>query len=339
MELYGGIDLHGNSSVIVLKDDKGKLVERKRVVNDLNHVLRVLEPFRPQIRGLVVESTYNWYWLVDGLMDAGFKVHLANPAAMKQYEGIKFSDDDSDAEWLADMLRLGILPVGYIYPKEQRPIRDLLRKRSGLVRQRTQNLLSIQNLMARNTGHRTTANAIKRWRDEEVDELFGNEDLVAPARAGLVVIRCLDEEIRKLEKSIRARARLRSEYDVLLSISGVGDILAMTIMLETGDIRRFPAVGNYASYCRCVDSKRLSNGKLKGSGNAKCGNKYLAWAFVEAATFAVRYNAHIQRFHQRKATKTKKKIVATKAVAHKLARACYHMLRRQERFDVARAFA
>ena len=338
MELYGGIDLHGNSSVIVLMDEKGKRVERKRVVNDLSLVLRVLEPMRSEIRGLVVESTYNWYWLVDGLMGAGFKVHLANPAAMKQYQGLKFGDDDSDADWLANMLRLKILPTGYIYPKEDRPVRDLLRKRSGLVRQRTQNILSVQNLMARNLGHRTTANVIKRWDDEEIAELFENEDLVAPVRASVMVIRCLEEEISKLEKSVRARTRLRPEYEVLRSISGVGEILAMTIMLETGDIRRFSAVGNYASYCRCVDSKRLSNGKLKGSGNAKCGNKYLAWAFVEAAVFAVRYNLHIQRFHQRKATKTKK-IVATKAVAHKLARACYHMLREQERFDVARAFA
>ena len=102
--------------------------------NDLNTIVSVLAPYQGALEGLVVESTYNWYWLVDGLMDAGHRMHLANTAAIKQYEGLKYSDDDSDAAWLAKLLRLGLLPEGYIYPKEQRPIRDLLRKRSQLVR-------------------------------------------------------------------------------------------------------------------------------------------------------------------------------------------------------------
>jgi len=127
------------------------------------------------------------------------------------------------------------------------------------------------------------------------------------------------------------------EFQDLLTVSGIGQILALTIMLETGDIRRFPAVGNFASYCRCVGSQKLSNGKRKGSGNTKKGNKYLAWAFVEAAHFAVRYNPCIKRFYQRKQAKTNT-VVATKAVAHKLARACFYILRDQVPFDVSKAF-
>ncbi len=109
-------------------------------------------------------------------------------------------------------------------------------------------------------------------------------------------------------------------------------------MLETGEIERFESVGNFASYARCVQAKRMSNDKKKGEGNSKCGNKYLAWAFVEAANFAVRYNARIKRFHQRKTAKTNQ-IVATKAVAHKLARAAYHVMRERVPFDETRAFA
>jgi transposase len=134
------------------------------------------------------------------------------------------------------------------------------------------------------------------------------------------------------------QVKLAAQFEPLLSIPGVGRILALAIMLESGAIERFAKVGNFSSYARCVDSKRLSNDKKKGEGNRKCGNKYLAWAFVEAAHFAVRYNARIKRFYERKAAKTNK-VVAIKAVAHKLARAAYHVMRERVPFDKARAFA
>jgi len=132
MKLYGGIDLHSNNSVINLIDENSIVVLKKRIANNLKTILLLLEPYRDAIAGLVVESTYNWYWLVDGLMEAGYKVHLANTAAIQQYSGLKHGDDDSDANWLANMLRLDILPTGYIYPKEERMLRDLLRKRLQL---------------------------------------------------------------------------------------------------------------------------------------------------------------------------------------------------------------
>jgi transposase len=124
----------------------------------------------------------------------------------------------------------------------------------------------------------------------------------------------------------------------LTTIPGVGAILGMTIALETGDIGRFPAVGHYASYCRCVKSEKLSNGKKKGEGNAKSGNQYLSWAFSEAAHFAVRYQPLAKRFFDRKQRKTNG-IVAIRSVAHKLARAAYYMLRDQVPFDEQKLFA
>jgi len=122
-----------------------------------------------------------------------------------------------------------------------------------------------------------------------------------------------------------------------MSVSGIGDILALTIMLETGDIGRFATAGNYASYCRCVGRQKLSNGKRKGQGNTKNGNTYWAWAFVEAAKFAVRSNGQIKRYYQRKKDKTNG-VVALKAVAHKLARACYYVIRDQVPIETAKAF-
>jgi len=127
-----------------------KRVYQKRIYNSLPDILGALEPFRGELQGIVLESTYNWYWLVDGLMDAGYDcVHLANPSAIKQYEGLKHTDDRHDAFWLAHVLSLGILPEGYIYPKDDRPVRDLLRKRSFLVRQRTSHILSLQSMIER----------------------------------------------------------------------------------------------------------------------------------------------------------------------------------------------
>ena len=129
MALYSGIDLHGNNNVTLLLDEHDRVIYQKRLPNQLPIILEQLAPYQEDITGVVVESTYNWYWLVDGLMEADYRVHLANPTAIQQYSGLKYTDNNSDARWLAHLLRLGVLPEGYIYPKEQRPLRDLLRKR------------------------------------------------------------------------------------------------------------------------------------------------------------------------------------------------------------------
>ena len=338
MKLYGGIDLHSNNSVIALLDEQDSPVYRRRLGNDLGIILSELAPHHTSIEGLVVESTYNWYWLVDGLMEAGYRVHLANTAAIVQYEGLKFTNDDSDARWLAKLLRLGLLPEGYIYPREDRAVRDLLRKRSQLVRQRTSNLFSVQNLLARNLGHSLSANAIKRLPPEEVDRLLPEAHLALAVKSNRAVMQALDVQIGELEKVVKASIRPRPEFQPLLTVSGIGEILGLTIVLETGEISRFDTVGDYASYCRCVGSEKISNGKRKGRGNTKNGNRYLAWAFIEAANFAVRYNAQIKRYYQRKYARTNG-IVAIKTVAHKLARACYYILRDHVPFDVDKAFA
>ena len=337
MKLYGGIDLHSNNSVIGLLDEGDQMIYQRRLRNDLTTILGVLEPYRAQIQGLAIESTYNWYWLVDGLMEAGYRVHLVNTAAVKQYEGLKHGDDHTDSRWLAHLLRLGILPEGYIYPKEERAVRDLLRKRGQLVQMRTTNILSIQTLITRNTGGSLSGNKIKKLQPDEVSALLPSEENAMAVNSNLIVMQTLQEQIKMLEQAIQKKAKLEPEYAALKTIPGIGIILALTIMLETGPIERFAKVGNYASYCRCVGTTRLSNGKQKGKGNAKNGNRYLSWAFVEAANFAIRYNDNIKAYYQRKQAKTNR-VVALKTVAHKLARACYYILRDQVEFDLNKAF-
>ncbi|MDP8568976.1 IS110 family transposase, partial [Methylophilus aquaticus] len=332
-----GIDLHSNNSVLVVLDAQNQEVYRKRLPNDLRLIVNALQQCGA-IHAVAVESTFNWYWLVDGLQEAGFDVRLVNTAAVKQYDGIKHGNDYSDARHLAHLLRLGILPTGYIYPRQERAMRDLLRKRSQLVRQRTTQILSMQNLMARNLGVSVSGNEIKRWQPAQIEALDLLPEQQIALQSNLHVMRCLDVQIERLEQHILQQAKLQPAFQALRSVSGIGEVLALTIALETGDIQRFASAGQFASYARTVNSHRESNGKKKGEGNRKCGNKYLAWAFVEAAHFAVRYDAQIKRWYQKKSSKTLT-VVAIKAVAHKLARACYHILKEGTAFDVNRAFS
>lgn len=337
MKLYGGIDLHSNNSVIALLDEEDRVVYRRRLPNDLEVVLSELEPYGDAIAGLVVESTYNWYWLVDGLMQAGFRVHLANPAAIQQYEGLKHTDDEHDARWLGHLLRLAILPEGYIYPREARAVRDLMRRRMQLVQCRSAQLLAMQTQLTRSTGRSMRADQLKRVQLDALGAMVADRNVASGLQANLAVSGTLGREIARLEREILGQVKLAAQFEPLLSIPGVGKILGLCVMLETGEVSRFAKVGNFSSYARCVDSHKLSNGKNKGQGNVKCGNRYLAWAFMEAAHFAVRYNARIRRFYQRKAAKGHP-MVALKAVAHKLARAAYHIMRTHESFDETRAF-
>ena len=336
--MYSGIDLHSNNSVVAVIDEADRVVAQKRLPNDLTKVVGFLGRWKGELAGVVVESTYNWYWLVDGLQDAGFHVHLANTAAIKQYDGLKHSGDETDARHLAHLLRLGILPTGTILPREHRAVRDLARKRMQLVHSRTMHILAVENIMTRQLGARMTSNQIKRlaaatstrWRLPPTLGWRSRPTSPSSPRS--------QEQIAVLEKRLQERVRPRAQYGLLTSVPGIGETLATVIILETGPIDRFAEVGHFASYARCVDSVRTSNRKKKGEGNVKNGNKYLAWAFVEAANFARRYCAEANRFHARKKAKTNN-VVATKALAHKLARASYHILKEGKPFDVTRCFA
>jgi transposase len=339
MSLYGGIDLHANNSVVVLINEQDEVLYRKRLSNELFTILEQLAPYHMALKGLVVESTYNWYWLVDGLIEAGYRVHLANPAAIQQYDGLKYTDDHSDARWLAHLLRLGVLPEGYIYPKAERAVRDLLRKRAHLVRQHTANVLSVQNILVRNTGARFSLKRIRELTKPELEGLLPETAHVLAITSSLAVLDCLRHQIKALETSVHQRLQHTPAYEQLLTVKGIGPILAQTIALETGDIRRFPTVGNYASYCRCVESTKISNGKRKGQGNVKNGNPYLGWAYMEAAQFALRFHPSAQRFYQRKLAKSHNNMpLARKTVAHKLARACYYIMRDRVPFEAMKAF-
>jgi transposase len=332
MKFYCGLDLHSNNTYAGLIDQDGNRMTNARLDNRRSAITRFFSPYKEDIAGIVVESTYNWYWLVDHLMDEGYPVHLANPSAIQKYSGLKHSNDKNDAFWLAEMRRLGILPEGYIYPKEDRPIRDLLRKREHFVKLRKSLIISLQNILARNYAMKLSAHDIKVIGEDRVAPcLTGPEELSLAGAVSKETIDFLGRKIRRLETEVQRRVRLREPYQLLQTIPGVGMILGLTIMLETGPIGRFAKVGHYASYCRTVSSVWTSNGKRKGKGNPKNGNRYLAWAFSEAAELSRRYDPNAKSFYQRKMHKTNF-MVAHSALAHKLSRAAYYIMKDQVPF-------
>lgn len=338
MNKYSGIDLHSNNCVVVVSDEDDRICCEKRVPNELDRIVSLLEPFRDDLVSVAVESTFNWYWLVDGLRDAGFDVKLVNTAAIAQYEGLKYSGDEHDARHLAHLLRLNLLHFGYAFSPEWRAVRDLARKRAQLVRTRTTHVLAIETIYARQTGGRISGNVVKLLDVEDVASWGWAEDVTLAAQVNVLTVQALKRGIEIIERRLHERVKLAPEYAVLKTVPGIGEVLSTVIMLETGPIERFNSAGNYASYARCVGSGRFSNAKKKGEGNRKNGNTYLAWAFVEAAHYALRYNDAAKRFYERKRARANAAL-ATKALAHKLARACYHMLKDQMAFDETRCFA
>jgi transposase len=330
--LYAGIDLHAKNNYLGIIDGQDRRILEKKLPNDLDTIFCCLNPFKEDIAGVVVESTFNWYWLVDGLMEHGYSVHLANPSAIKQYEGLKYTDDKWDSFWLAHMLRLNILPEGYIYPAKERPLRDLLRKRLKLVREKTSHILSLKSMFSRNLGIAITSNSIDILEKEYVERNLTEPHLMMAAQASISIMKTLKKHIQIIEKEVMSKISLRKPFQCLLSVPGTGNILALTIMLEVGDISRFKQVGDYSSYCRCVRTQRISNGKNKGKGNTKNGNKYLAWAYIEAANYAKRYCPYARAFYQRKANQGGNAL-AIKALANKLSRATYYIMRDNIEYD------
>jgi len=336
-QLMAGIDLHSNNLVIGVVDETGKRLKHRRLDCNLEQVVHFLEPYRPELKSIAVESTFNWYWLVDGLRARSYPVVLANPAAIEQYSGIKYADDNDDAYFLADLQRLNILPTGYIYDPVLRPVRDLLRRRMGLVHQRTSLMLSFKSLYARTTGQALTLSRLKDLDQDQVRALYEHPANQLIARIQKQHIDALTESIERIEGAVLKSARELPLYQPLLTLPGIGRILGSTITMEVGDIRRFKMPGDFASYCRTVDSRRLSNQKKKGDNNQKCGNKYLAWAFVEAANFAKRYDEQCRRWFDRKVAKTST-VIATKALACKLAKAAWHVMAHGGAYDPQRMF-
>jgi len=334
MKTYVGIDLHSNNSYFAVMSETGERLFHKRYSNKKTDIMKALDQVNKfgEIKRLAVESTYNWYWLIDFLHELGYQVDLTNPAAVHQYNGLKITDDKSDAYFLAELLRLNILPKCWICPKEDRPLRDLLRTRMHFVQNRTSLKNSLTSLLARQTGQQLSYSKLIALGRDEVNKLVGHEDITYRISQLCSQIYTLDRSIKDIEKRAFEQKKLSPEFQNLNTVPGIGKILALVIMVETGDINRFKKSGKYTSYCRCVGTDRKSNGKSKGSNNKKNGNKYLSWAYAEAAINCKRLNQSANKYWQKKAARAPR-ILAYKSLAAKLTKACYYIIRDQREFN------
>src|SRR5580765_2152525 len=221
-KVMAGIDLHSNNLVIGIMDMDGKRVATRKLPCELSEVTKYLNPFKKRLEKVAVESTYNWYWLVDGLRARGYPVVLANPAGMEQYSGIKHADDTNDAFFLAELLRLKILPTGYIYDPHLRPVRDLLRRRMTLVHQRTALMLSFKSLYTRTTGQEMTLSRLKELEIKQAQDLYDHPANQLIAGMQIKHIEQLTESIEKVEKAVLDCARELPLYTKLTTLPGVG---------------------------------------------------------------------------------------------------------------------
>jgi len=329
MPLYCGIDLHARDSVICIIDETERIYLREKIPNRLEVFLSHLNTFTPK-PSIVVESTINWYWLVDGLMDAGFEVTLAHTLGLSMITGAKVKTDKRDAFVLARLLRLGAVPKGYIYPKEQRPVRDLLRYRNSLVRRRAAEYGSLWKMLAQYGIVCPTPDFHRHLTEEQLAEHLDHPVLRKQGAMTIERIHAYTRQIKEIEDTLLATVKDRPEFNLLQTIPGVGTILALTIYYETGDIGRFAGPKQFSSYCRVVPGVAQSGGVSKRGRGSKQGNPHLKWAFCQAAVLATRFYQPVRKFRQKhlQRRKTKgNKLVSLGIVAHKMAVAAFYVLR------------
>ena len=329
MSFYCGIDLSARTSHVCIIDEGVSVVVDKKISNELPRIIDLLEPYKDNLQTLV-ESTFNWYWLIDGLQEAGFDTTLAHTYGLHMITGAKVKTDRRDALALAKLLKAGVVPAAYIYPKEHRSMRDLLRRRNRLVMLRGGEYGSLRRLLLRHGILEHSRSGIKKTIEEDIELWFKDPVVQVHARQMLMRIGMYTEQINPLDKTILNAAGERPEYRRITFVPGMGPILSATALYETGEISRFGDARQFSSYCRLVPGVAQSGGSTKKGRGSKQGNHYLKWAFTQAAIYAVRFYPEVKRHydkHLRRHSGRARKIITYNIIAHKLALAVYAMLR------------
>lgn len=338
---YCGIDLHTKTSQLCVTDEKGIKVQETNLPNDLPHILSFLKPFGNNVQ-IGIESTINWYWLVDGLQDAGYDVKLGHTLGLFMITGAKVKTDRRDAFKLAKYLRLDEFPEAYIYPREKRPLRDLLRRRAGLVQERAACYSSLRIQLMRYNLNTFTLNQLKYLEDEDLSRLPIPKELDMFCKMLLERINLLSDQIDRLDTYLKDQTIEDPRFKLLLDLPGVHYTLGMTIHYESEGISRFETAKHYASYCRLVPSVAQSSDTTKKGKGGKQGNRYLKWAFTQAASIAVRYYPTCRKFREKHARRRNnckaKNMVANCILAHKLAVATFHVLKDGVPFQMQKLF-
>lgn len=357
---YIGMDVHSDNVVACVRRNdfkngqlRGKTIALKKFsIRDSKEPLtNFLSKYADgQQHIMTAESTFNWYWLADIAEDHGWNFRLADPCTVSQ-ANIKAANDETDAEYLAERLRMGSLKSTAVLPRALRGVRDLMRHRMHIMQEVADKKVRLSNLYHNHCAHPMSGKLLAELQDAyvklSVDAVLasgicnnGSELIIADLLTGL---RDAQNRLETIEAAVYARIdevdAYKSERLLLKSsMKGCGDVLSAIIVTEIGDISRFRTMGDFVSYCRLAPTSKLSNGKSKGQGNAKNGNAYLSWALTELATLMARYNPPIAKYLDRKLGKSKLRVIAIRALAAKLARSVYQVLRKKEPFDVGLTF-
>jgi transposase len=337
---YCGVDLHARTLALCVLDAHGQVLARPSVAASPRAVLDALAPFRDDL-AVACECMFAWYWLADLCQEEQVPFVLGHALYMKAIHGGKAKNDKIDAEKIARLLRGGNLPIAYVYPKAMRATRDLLRRRTFFVRRRAELLAHVVNTNSQYNLPPLAKKLSYAANRAELDlSRFADPSVRKAVEADLALVGACDEQIRSLELYLTRTAKVDDPqaYQRLRSVPGVGPVLALVLLYEIHDVRRFPEVGQFLSYARLVRCAHESAGKKKGSGGNKIGNAHLKWAFSEATCLFLRSSETAKQWLARRETK-RGKARALGAFAARLGRAIYHMLRKEEAFDVQRFFA
>ena len=335
---YAGIDLHARTLHLCVLDQQGAVVCDKNLPARPEPLLDALAPFRDDVV-LAAECMFAWYWVADRCATEKIPFVLGHALYMKLIHGAKAKNDRIDAGKLARLLRGGNFPLAYVYPKGMRETRDLLRRRNYFVRQRAALMTHLQILNAQyNLPAFSKKLSFAANRQElNIAERFDDQSVQQSVRVNLAVIDCLDEQTAQLELYLVRTAKVEDvqTYHRLQTIPGVGKVLALILLYEAHNMLRFDNAGQFLSYCRLVRCQHVSAGKVVGSGGKKIGNAHLRWAFGEAACLFLRASERARQWKERQ-TKKRGAGKALGILAAKLARAVYHLWRKQQAFDEER---
>lgn len=333
---YCGIDLHARSLYVCVMDQAGKVLLHKECPAKAASLLTLITPFLDELV-LGVECMHCWYWVADFCEAHGIHFILGHALYMRAIHGGKAKNDRIDSLKIARLMRGGNFPMAYVYPREMRSTRDLLRRRTNLVRHGANLKAHVANTTSQYNLPPNKVNLKNVSAREQLRHTFDDPGVQHMIDLDMAVLECYHRELSQTECYLEQQARKhRPVYlNLLRTIPGIGRILALTILYETGDINRFDTVQQFASYSRLVKCKAESAGKSYGTQGAKIGNGHLKWAFSEAAVLFLRGNEDAQRY-LRKLQKRMRKAKALSALAHKLGRATFFMLKNKTVFDEQR---
>ena len=330
---YCGIDLHARLLYVCILDQEGKTLVHKEISAKPELLLDILEPYIGNIV-VGVECMHCWYWVADFCEELKVDFILGHALYMKAIHGGKAKNDRIDSYKIAKLMKGGNFPLAYVYPKEMRATRDLLRRRSKIVRHGAHLKAHVANTTSQYNLPPNKVNLKNICAREQIRTTFPDKVVQKNVDLDMAILDCYASELSKIEWFIEQQAKKHKPvgYQILRSIPGIGRILGLTIIYEIGNISRFTSVQKFASYSRLVKCKAESAGKSYGTQGNKIGNAHLKWAFSEAAVLYLRGNKKAQNYLL-KLQKRMSKAKALSALAHKIGRCVYYMLVNEKVFD------